>query len=413
MTSRIARRNDRPLRILQLLGQRPAMTGSGVVLRQFFISSHRAGDVQRVLCAGYPSDTWDQVFGSDYEMVTCSLPERHGTLPFAIPGMSDVMPYPSAQYKNLTPAQVEAYVQAFQRPMVEYLNVFRPDILHIHHLWVLATLARLSGIPSCITVHGTDLQQARLAPAHRHWVDESIPFLSGCLCVSTDVLADVNVLYPTLSDRLCIMGNGFDDEIFGVAGPRVSHLRKIVLCAGKLVGWKGFRYAVHASAQVELPYTLVILGGGPDRERVALEKEATRLGVDMLLAGHVTPEEVAKWMRAAHVFLMPSIREPFGIVLLEALACGCRAVAAAAGGPRDILVPRLISAGFATLVDPLVAGNDEDESRYVTELAAALRFQLTQVNDAVSRATIAEAVRDQTWGQVYARLRKVYVGLLE
>ena len=57
------------------------MTGSGVVLRQFFISSHRAGDVQRVLCAGYPSDTWDQVFGSDYEMVTCSLPERHGTLP--------------------------------------------------------------------------------------------------------------------------------------------------------------------------------------------------------------------------------------------------------------------------------------------------------------------------------------------
>ena len=52
-----------------------------------------------MLCAGYPGDAWD-MFGSDYEMVDLStggLAERHGTLPFEIPGMSDVMPYPSAQ----------------------------------------------------------------------------------------------------------------------------------------------------------------------------------------------------------------------------------------------------------------------------------------------------------------------------
>lgn len=413
MTSRIAHPNDRPLRILQVLGQRPAMTGSGVAVRQLYVSSRRAGDVQHVLCAGYPGDNWDHVFGPDYEMITCSLPERHGTLPFAIPGMSDVMPYPSAQYKALSPEQVKAYVQTFRRSMVECFNVFRPDILHVHHLWVLTNLTRFLRTPSCITVHGTDLQQARLAPAHRHWVEESTPFLGQCLCVSTDILTDARALYPALSDRLAIMGNGFDREIFGVAGPRVTHVRKIVLCVGKLVGWKGFRYAIRASAQVKLPHTLVIVGGGPDEERVALEKEAARLGVDMLLVGHVPPEEVAKWMRAAHVFLMPSIREPFGIVLLEALACGCRAVAAAAGGPKDIVVPELISAGFATLVNPLAAENEEDESRYVMELTDALSAQLAQVNDAGSRIMIAEAVRDQTWSQLYTRLREIYVGLLE
>lgn len=413
MITPIAHPNDRPLRILQVLGQRPAMTGSGVVVRQLYTSGRDAGDLQRVLCAGYPDDNWKHIFGLDYKMITCSLSERHGILPFAIPGMSDIMPYPSAQYKTLSPEQVEVYVQTFRRSLLEYLNAFHPDILHVHHLWVLAALTRLSAIPSCITVHGTDLQQARLAPAHRHWVDESISYVGRCLCVSTDILADVGMLYPALSNRLSIIGNGFDAEIFGVAGPRVTHLRNIVLCAGKLVDWKGFRYAVRASAQVELPHTLIIAGGGPDRERVALENEAARLGVNMLLVGHITSEELAMWMRAAHVFLMPSIKEAFGIALLEALACGCRAVAAATGGPRDIVVSQLISAGFATLVNPLAEGNDEDESRYVTDLAAALRVQLERVSDVASRTTIAEAVRDRTWGQVYQKLREVYVGLLE
>ena len=88
-----------------------------------------------------------------------------------------------------------------------------------------------------------------------------------------------------------------------LAQPVSNHMQNCPLRREARLGWKGFQYAVRASAQVEEPHT-----GYPGRradpgKHSFSKKEANRLGVDMLLVGHVTPEEVAKWMRAAHVFL--------------------------------------------------------------------------------------------------------------
>jgi hypothetical protein len=64
-----------------------------------------------------------------------------------------------------------------------------------------------------------------------------------------------------------------------VAPPPTSARRKLVLCAGKFVAWKGFSYAIRASARVDLPHDLVILGDGPAAARESLRHEAERLGV--------------------------------------------------------------------------------------------------------------------------------------
>jgi glycosyltransferase involved in cell wall biosynthesis len=146
-------------------------------------------------------------------------------------------------------------------------------------------------------------------------------------------------------------------------------------------------------------------------ERAALEKEISELQVDAILTGHLPQEDVARWMRATQVFLLPSVREPFGLVLVEALACGCRAVAAATGGPVDIIDRQLIASGFASLVNPVLEGSRDDEERYVGELAAAVSTQLRRTSDDQSRSSIAETVRNRTWDHVYARMRDLYLQL--
>jgi glycosyltransferase involved in cell wall biosynthesis len=113
-------------------------------------------------------------------------------------------------------------------------------------------------------------------------------------------------------------------------------------------------------------------------------------------------------MRSADVFVLPSIRESFGMVLLEALACGMRTVASASGGPRDIVSSTLTSAGLATLVEPLHQGSPGDEDRYVNALAEAIRFQLNEGTDNAARLRIARSVSQMTWSAVYKTIREKY-----
>jgi glycosyltransferase involved in cell wall biosynthesis len=389
------------------------MTGSGVLVSELWRSGLRANDKHWLICAGYPGDDWAADFGRPCDVITFSCGSDLGQLPFAVPGMSDAMPYPAARYRDLRPDQVREFVEAFRHVSLTAVARFAPDLVHIHHLWVLTALAAYMPVPCCVTVHGTDLRQATSAAMHGHWVLDGIPSVSHVFCVSRDMAAEARSMYQIPAGRVSVLGNGFNDRIFRIDGRSLRRDRGIVLCAGKFVGWKGFVYAVRASAQTDFPHELVILGDGPAQERRAVADEADRLGVRVFMPGHLPQEDVARWMRSAEVFLLSSIREPFGLVLLEAMACGCRVVAAEEGGPRDIISPDLVATGLASLVRPLGPGSAQDEARYVADLAAALDAQLARGCDQETRAAIAASVVSQTWDNVYQTMRSTYERLTE
>jgi glycosyltransferase involved in cell wall biosynthesis len=327
--------------------------------------------------------------------------------------MSDAMPYPAARYRDLRPDEVREFVEVFRHVSLSVVKRFAPDLAHIHHLWALTALAADLPVPCCVTVHGTDLKQGTSAAMHSHWVLDGIPSVGHVFCVSRDMAAEAQGMYQIPAGQTSVLGNGFNDRIFRADGDSLRRDRKVVLCAGKFVGWKGFVYAVRASAQTDYPHELVILGDGPAQERRAVADEADQLGVRVLMPGHLPQEDVARWMRSAAVFLLPSIREPFGLVLLEAMACGCRVVAAEEGGPRDIISPQLVASGLASLVRPLGQGSEQDEARYVADLAAALGIQLARGCDQETRAAMAASVAGRTWDDVYQTMRSSYERLTE
>ncbi len=134
-----------------------------------------------------------------------------------------------------------------------------------------------------------------------------------------------------------IVGNPYDDTVFKHRPEIPRELELVYL--GRLVSDKGVDTLIHALLQLKrwnLSPRLTIIGSGSE-ERV-LRQLARTLRVDHQIdfAGAKQPREIARYLNAHQVLVVPSrMPEPFGIVALEAIACGCIIVASRAGGLPD------------------------------------------------------------------------------
>ncbi len=111
------------------------------------------------------------------------------------------------------------------------------------------------------------------------------------------------------------------------------------------------------------PVLYLIVGAGADRPRLAELARSSGVGDAVAFAGHIAGADLAGYYRLADLFAMPSIGEGFGIVFLEAMACGCPVLA----GNRDGSVDALAGGELGTLVDPL------DGDALLAALDASLR----------------------------------------
>lgn len=175
---------------------------------------------------------------------------------------------------------------------------------------------------------------------------------------------------------------------------------------GRLQRWKGMHVAIDAMPDVLAKHPdahLVIVGGAHETEPdypdlLAKRIERLALGAHVTLAGFHTG--IARWMQAMDVVVHASDHEPFGIVVIEAMALGKPVVAGSAGGPAEVitdgvdglLAPYGDSAAFATAIcrfldDPAFAAacgaraaaraRDFEEARYARAVVQAVRDLLT------------------------------------
>jgi glycosyltransferase involved in cell wall biosynthesis len=150
------------------------------------------------------------------------------------------------------------------------------------------------------------------------------------------------------ADRLSTLPNGVDLSLFGLQAQALTRQALVwpqaptLLCVGNLVENKGQHLAIESLLQ--LPhFRLVLVGEGP--QRAALERRVLSLQLTprVQFLGQLTPAQLALCYSAADMLVLPSSREGWPNVLLEAMACGTPVVATKVGGVAEIV--RLPAAG--------------------------------------------------------------------
>ncbi len=405
------------MKILYLLSQRPELTGSGVYVTALMDRARRKG-LDVALLAGLPDEPV-------LPPVLASLPaSRRGMvrfgrdLPFPVVGMSDVMPYPSCCWKDLSCTRLDAYEAAFGRELRRLADEFRPDVIHANHLWVLTALARrlFPDLPVIASCHGSDLRQMRRVEATARRVRDACAGLDAALALSRAQASEIRELFELPAARVPVIGAGYDTTLFRREKntPRRPGPCRI-LYAGKLSAAKGVPWLLQACRLLldeGTEFRIDLCGAGAEQERC--RRAAEPLGDRATWRGNVPQAELAELMREADVFVLPSFFEGVPLVLLEALACGCRITTTALPGveevfgaaPKDLVrrvpLPRLVD------VDTPVT---EDEEPFSRALAGALQAQcraaLRPPNPESERRR-DELLAAYGWDAVFERIESVY-----
>ena len=248
----------------------------------------------------------------------------------------------------------------------------KPDVVWAHFLVPAGLIASKLAAPLVVTAHGRDVRNIGAIPGIAAATRLVVRRAATVICVSEYLRRELETKLPEARGKVEVVSSGVDLERFAVTPPPNGAPR--FLCLGTLSERKNVVRLADAFATLG-EGRLTFAGDGP--QRGALEGRA---GVNLL--GRVSHELVPTLIAGAHVVCQPSLLEPLGQSLLEAMACGRSVVATRIGGPPEFVPP---DAGI--LVDPLD----------VDAIAAALRraADFTRPNDAARNAVADHDVRRQ------------------
>jgi glycosyltransferase involved in cell wall biosynthesis len=266
------------------------------------------------------------------------------------------------------------YMDAFAEQLVVAWRTDRPDVVH-EHFWMSAyaalRAARERPVPVVQTFHALGVVKRRYqgdddtSPPERAAIErEIVRRADEIVATCTDEVFELVRLGAT-HDRLTVVPCGVDLDLFTPDGPREPRRsgRRRLLSVGRLVKRKGIGNVIEALAQ--LPDTELVVAGGPPRAELEDDAEARRLlriaeasgaGDRVELRGRVEREDLPALMRSADVVVCAPWYEPFGIVPLEAMACGVPVVVAAVGGLVDTVVDGVTGAHVPPRRPDLLAG---------------------------------------------------------
>ncbi|WP_165172670.1 glycosyltransferase [Adlercreutzia sp. ZJ242] len=327
-------------------------------------------------------------------------------LPFNFPCFT-THPRSLTTFDDLDDDQLERYLAAFTAAVNAAVREFEPDIIHAQHVWLLANVATKTGVPTIVTAHGTDMMGYRKWPRFHELADETVRLCHSIIAISKDNYEDTVSTIPAAAEKMVLLLNGYNEDVFYREDvDRASLLKehhvpyqeeRVVLFAGKLTNFKGVDVLLRAAARYEREHPdVVTLLAGSGEEREALERLHAELGLSRTyFLGHQLQDSLRRLYNAADLFAMPSRREPFGLVALEAMACGLPVVATNQGG-----LPEFVTPECGTLVDV-----DDDEA-----LARAIVGELDRTAATpLRRERIAESVFERyAQSKFVVRLEALY-----
>lgn len=269
------------------------------------------------------------------------------------------------------------------------------DIVHCHTWYTnlggfFAKI--LHGIPFVMTTHSLEplrpWKREQLGRAYdlSCWIERNaINAADAIIAVSGGMKKDIISCFGVPASKVHVIHNGIDlaeyRKTASTAARRkwgIDLKKPYVLFVGRITRQKGIIHLVNAIPHIDSEAQVVLCAGAPDTKEIAAEMEAgvakiqkTRKNV-IWIDKMLPKNEVIELYSNAAVFCCPSIYEPFGIINVEAMACGTPVVASAVGGILEVVVPEKTG-----LLVPFTAKKDgtyepRDPKKFSKDLAAAL-----------------------------------------
>lgn len=265
----------------------------------------------------------------------------------------------------------------------------QPDVVYAHFLVPAGWLASRVDAPLVVTAHGRDVRNVGTIPGVAALTRRVVTRAAAVIAVSDYLRRELEAKVPAARGKTHVVDSGVDLDRFSPSQVAKCHLDSpAFLCVGALSERKNVVRLADAFARLG-EGSLAFVGDGPLRARLE-HRERVRV------VGRVPHDEIPGWIASADVVCQPSLLEPFGQSLLEALACGRSVVATRLGGP-----PEFVPAEAGVLVDP----TDLDDLEHGLRLAAAL----PRPNEAARAAAAEHDVRRQA-ARIEAILERAAAG---
>ena len=405
------------MKILHIISQSPDFTGSGKYIREIIRHSNRHGH-DNYLVAGAQAD---------FEMPDALIPENRclfvrfdgPDLGFPIPGMSDNMPYRSTVFSTMDDRKWAAYTGVFREKIGAAVAAFKPDILHTHHLWAVSAISRDAAphLPMVTTCHGTCLRQHYLCPERGTAVKKHLSRIDRVIALSRDQQARVGNLLDLPKERIPVISGGYNKDCF-FAGEKPLDGEVVFVYAGKLSVQKGVPWMLNSFERIKgMPFKLHLAGNANENQKNHCLALAGRLGPKAVCHGPLSHRDLGALMRRSHVFILPSFYEGLPLVLMEALACGCRIIATALPGVHEIFNthhPEMVNLVDLPPLKTIDAPHEKDEEMLETRLSKILSRTISSVagQPLPDMDYVRSATAPYTWEKIYTRIESVYRELI-
>ncbi len=395
------------MKILSITAQKPDSTGSGVYLAEVVRELDRQGHEQAVLAGVYREDEVRLPAGVDFFPVFF----RSEELPFAIPGMSDRMPYESTVYSAMDEGMTETYMRVFRGKIQEAVESFRPDLILCHHLYLVTALTRncVKTVPVFGFCHNTDLRQMRKHDLQREFICSRIGELDGIFALHQEQKKEILKVYPVRESRVHIAGTGYNDRIFFRKGEKPAADPVRLVFAGKVSQEKGAASLIRSLGLVEAEgrgLRLTVAGGNGDEEELGrIRSLAESCPWPVAFAGRLPQEKLADVYNESHIFVLPSFYEGLPLTVMEALACGCQVAVTDLPGIRPFMETYAPHAPVSYVKPPRMRDTDQP---FEEDLPAFERDLAEKIGECAMRLragqTAAPDLTQISWRAVCGRI---------
>jgi starch synthase len=337
-----------------------------------------------------------------------------------------------------TEGKFKGALEALSLNLTQVKSLTGIDIVHTH-TWYMAMAGylakKLYKLPFVLTTHSLEPLRAWKAEqlgsgyAMSSWMERTaILDADAIIAVSEGTRADILRAYPDVKpDRIHVIYNGIDlaeyqktSETRALTDYGIDPAIPYVLFVGRITRQKGVTHLVDAIRYLPQQTQVVLCAGAPDTAEIAAE---LRQKVEDARRGHpriiwiekmVTKQEAIQLYSNARVFCCPSVYEPFGIINLEAMACGTPVLASATGGIKEVVVDG--ETGYLVPFDQDPVTNFPlDPEKFARDLAAGIN-RLLQDPERCKRFGVAGRTRVEktfSWTAIAQQTIRLYEQLIQ